>query len=390
MKKSLEDVYLSSLQLLVPSSPQETYKIIIDEATKLVNAKCGTLFLGHQGTLSRVYSTVPSKLWVEPREKGYTYKSYISGQARVISRAQLIKYHPEFEPATRSIIFIPLFFSNSPSGVLALQSSRPAFKITPNQIKLLHLFGSMASLAIKKAQAHYEAVEEIKKRELFISLASHELKTPLTVIKLSAQLLRSQLKKEKSAHSDWTEKLLSEVDRLQRVVYELLRLDKLKTGSFKFASQPVSLKHIIETAITNSHITHPDKRYIFTDKIHEAGDTLVADDAKLLQIFINLLNNAAKFSPADSAIRVMLANSGHQYRISIQDEGMGIPEKDLLKIFKPFYRGSNNQIKDGMGVGLSLVKMFIDRLGGQISITSKVGIGTTIKLTLPKESYSHA
>src|SRR5690606_9994779 len=146
----LEKVYLASLSFLQPESLEETYKVIVDEAMKLVQGELGSIFLAEKGQLIRVYATTPEFYKVIPRKNGFTYGVFKSRKPKVLSAVDMESAHPEFKIiGTRSDIMIPLFLNDKSMGVLTIMSKQDA-NFTTEDMNMLKLFGPLASLAIHK------------------------------------------------------------------------------------------------------------------------------------------------------------------------------------------------------------------------------------------------
>ena len=247
---------------------------------------------------------------------------------------------------------------------------------------MLTLFGSMVSLAIIKAQQYGEIKEALETRDLFISLASHELRTPLTTVNGYLQLLHSKLEGVDAIKSRWTKEALLESQRLTKLIDELLQINKIKTMQLHYFFEENDLKLIIKRAIENFRFNHPDRIVIYTDKVKHKSVVIISDFDKLLQVVINLLDNADKFSPKDKKIDIELQQKNSTFILQIKDEGIGVTQKDLPYIFQGFYKGDKN--KKGMGLGLYLAKNIIDRHQGAIAISSGKNKGTTVEIRLPK------
>lgn len=151
---------------------------------------------------------------------------------------------------------------------------------------------------------------------------------------------------------------------------------------FEYIWKECSLKEAIRRAMKDFHFTHPKHKIIFQNSIADNKDLVIGDFNKLLQLVINLLDNAAKFSPHKTEIIVELKSKAQYLYLNIKDQGTGISRKDFHKIFEKFYQG-NNHSREGLGVGLFLVKNIIKQHRGTINVSSKENRGTTVKVRLP-------
>lgn len=378
----LEKIYKSSLKLLVPATPEETYKTVVHEAIKLVGADSGTINLLLGGEFTAVYSSIPG-YELKPRKRGYTYKVFKSGKPVIADIAEISKAHPFMKGHNlKSAIFIPLSYQNRGIGVLVVNTRHIAY-FDEEKLKILTYFGSMVSLAIRKAQLYDEIKKALEVRDLFISMAGHELRTPLTAISGYSQLLYSKLRGSNAPEERWAEQLKYECQRLANLTNELLTINSIRTGQLHYQWKECSIKQILDRAINNVKFIYPDRRFILKDKVDGKGDSIIGDFDKLLQAITNMAENAAKFSPPQSVVNLELESTNQSFVIKILDPGIGINRKDIINVFQKYYRGVNHTT-EGMGLGLFLAKEIVERHHGLIKLTSNSRKGTIAKITLPK------
>jgi signal transduction histidine kinase len=374
-------IYESVLKFLTSQTLPETYKTAVREAIKLSRSEYGTLYLAQSDTLQKVYTTVPLGLRTEPRKHGLTYKTFRSGKLLVLSGTQLQKTQLQKHTDIKSLVLIPLAYHHKTLGVLTLQAKETGH-FTKERLEILKLFGALVSLAVQKNQSYNEARAALRTRDLFISMAAHELRTPTTTIQGYIQMIKKKLVKKENVPNKWVGILASEALRLNNLLSELLQVDQIKTGQFRYEWKNNSLREIIRRAIATSQINHPYHRIVFEDKLNGAKDILLSDFDKLLQSIVNLINNSAKFSPSNSQIKILLSYQDPYFKIAVRDQGRGIPKRDLPHVFEGFYKGKNST-KGGMGLGLFLAEHIVQRHKGFIAITSRVGKGTTAEINLP-------
>lgn len=376
----LEEVYKSSIKFLSPLSVEQTYKVFIDEAMNLVEGKYGSVLLLKKGVMHRVYSSNLILNSIKPRHKGYTYKTATSGKFKVLKMNQLEKIHPELKKAKiKYDIIIPLMNKNKSIGVFTILSNN---KFTKKQIDLLLLFSPLATLAIRKAQLYDEVNKAIETRDLFISLASHELRTPITTSYIYLQLIQRNYINNKPFDSTWVLTLLNEMERLSAIINELLEVNQIRTGKLSYNWQECDIEEIIQRALTNFKAKYRENKIRSTFKLNKKYKKIIGDRNKLIGVIYNLLDNAAKHSSPDETISISLEFSKPTIILKIKDKGIGIPEKDMDKIFNDFYKVAGNT-KPGMGLGLFLAKQIIEKHRGDISIKSKLGKGTEVQIKLP-------
>lgn len=386
-KKSLEKVYKAGLKLLQPYTLPDLYETICKEAIKIIDGEYASIFLDINGGLVRVYSTTPVLDQIQIRKNGYTYRVFRTQEPKLLAAREIEKIHPEIRQITaRSDVIIPLINQKESIGVITVLSSDKV-NFTQEDMKMLMLFGPMASLAIKKTQLYEEIKTALQTRDLFISMAAHELRTPLTTINGYTQLLNSKLSKDPDTNeSRWAYELMREVTRMKHLINELLEMNRIKSGELDYNFQEYHLKDIVDRVMRNLELVHPHRKFILKDEIREGKDLIIGDFEKIMQVIANLVDNSVKFSPSDTPLEILLGSKSGFLTIDIKDQGKGILNKDLDKIFDGFYRGGNNKV-EGMGLGLYLVKNIIEMHRGEVKVSSKVDKGTTFSVLLP--IYEH-
>ncbi len=385
MDNSLEKIYKAGLKFLAPLTPEETYRVIVQEAVKLVKGEVGALSLMVEGEFKIVYRQAPpgSPPPAAIRKAGFAYKSFKEGKVLVIDSKRLKKAHPEVvREEFRSNIFIPLAYKGKSLGVLAVRFHSKG-NFTQNEPEILKLFGSMASLAIRKTQLYDETQKALESRDLFLSMAAHEFRTPLTTISGYVQLLANKFTKDENPQSRWIEELSWETRRLTYLVNELLEISRIKGGKLHFVWRECFLPEIIERAAREFKFNHPGRKLNIQNILKKDSLLVVGDFDKLLQVITNLLDNAAKFSTFNKDILVKLTENHSEFIITVKDSGKGIETKDLPKIFEGFYQG-HKSTDQGMGLGLFLAKIIIEQHHGSINVRSRLGKGTRVDVTLPK------
>ncbi len=377
----LERINKASLKLLHPLSLQETYKAIVNEALKLVDAELGTIILEQDGQLKRVYFNNKVLESVQRRKRGYTYKAFTQQRAIVVGIKSYQKVFPVFKKLSiKSSIIIPFSYRGKSIGVMIVHSVKEKH-FSSKELETLKVFGSMASLAIRKAQLSDEINKALETRDLFISMAAHEFRTPLTTINGYVQLLSKKFAGKKTQESDWIREMTWECYRLNLLISELLEINRIRTGKLVYNWSEHSLRQILKRSIINFKFGHNNRVVVYEEGSNIQLDYVIGDFDKLLQVFTNLLDNAAKFSPSDSKIILRLTYRYPLFKIAIQNEGH-IDKEDLPKIFNQFYKGSEH--KQGLGLGLFITKTIIERHKGTIDAKSSRGKKITITVKLPR------
>jgi PAS domain S-box-containing protein len=222
-----------------------------------------------------------------------------------------------------------------------------------------------------------------QRKDAFISTASHELRNPLTILRLQAALLHRQLAKQGvPASAPALASMETQINTIARLVEELLDVSKIQAGRLEYVRETVDLDALLREIADTMQQTHPSHRIL----VHGAVQTsLIGDRDRLGQVFTNLLSNAIKYSPDAQTVEMDLSASPETVTIRVRDHGLGIPREQREKIFERFYRAADPQQRaiPGLGMGLYIVAEIVKRHGGTISVDSEVGKGSTFTVTLP-------
>jgi len=230
-----------------------------------------------------------------------------------------------------------------------------------------------------------EMKELESQKDYFISMASHELKTPITSIKGYIQILQAM---NANSTNDFLVNSLNIIDKqilkLTNLISDLLDLSKIKTGKLMLNKKHFPINKLIREIIDEMKHIHPDFSITFSSK----EDTLVyGDESRIGQVLINLLTNAVKYSPNTAEVKVKSIIEPGQITVSVEDFGIGISREDQGKIFERFYRvaGKNEKTFPGFGIGLFIASDILQRHNGKIGVTSIPGKGSTFHFSLPLE-----
>lgn len=213
-------------------------------------------------------------------------------------------------------------------------------------------------------------------RSVFLSVATHELKTPITTISLMLQLLAKRLSKNKSLHSDFLT-IDRELKRLTALINQLLDLSRLETGKMKVTPTIINLADFLTEAVKS--ISMYSNHKIELEKPLKVE--VIADQYKIEQVLINLVTNAIKHSQSTEPVKVSYKKSGNKIIISVSDKGQGIPKNKLPFIFDKFYQGNEESVK-GFGLGLFICKEIIELHNEKIWVKSIPGKETTFSFSL--------
>ena len=249
-----------------------------------------------------------------------------------------------------------------------------------------------AEIELTKALQKEKELGELKSR--FVSMASHEFRTPLSTIRVGAELIKAYIEKDEigltprmnAKVNDKLEEIMIDVDRISELMADILTMGKIEASKVPFNPSVISIYNFI-----NDYINQEAPKQLLDKKVicnlEEIAGTVAIDTKLMNQVLQNTISNAIKYSAADTAIEFNLYKyEQNKVVFEVKDIGIGIPEKDLSFLFESFYRATNVENIPGTGLGLSIMKLFMEMHGGEIIINSVVNLGTTVRLILPLQN----
>jgi signal transduction histidine kinase len=298
---------------------------------------------------------------------------------------QLLEPRPH--PSIDSAAELENFFDSLFAGDAYLTTGCPAFLKQPDGIRLPvtvgmasiedngRVTGGVLNLRDATVEAHLERLKDD-----FIATVSHELKTPLTTISGFVELVRNH-ELPRSEQIPLFDLILDEGQRLNRMIHDLLDLSKIQSGSLSLHLEKFAVARLVDQVV-NPFVMRCKETHQFEVEVTPPNGTMVADRDRIVQILVNLVGNAVKYSPAGGKVKVAAHKIKHEWEFSVTDQGMGIPESALPRLFGRFFR-VNEQQSTGSGLGLFITKNLVERHGGKISVQSKDGVGSTFTVRLP-------
>ncbi len=246
---------------------------------------------------------------------------------------------------------------------------------------------------VKLEEANHQLKDTDKLKDRFLSIASHELKTPITSIRGQAQLALRRLTKQKTSSPEMEgmqtalEKINEQTTRLTSLIDELLDVSSMRAGKVELHKRECELVSLCQGIVEDQHLLS-GRSIVLNAEVPTIN--LFADCERLTQVVVNLISNAIKYSPESSTIQLHLHQNEAQAYIEVQDHGKGIAEQQLPHIFDTFYRTPDAQASSnfGLGLGLAICKDIVERHGGRIWCESKVGKGSTFFVALPLKEES--
>jgi two-component system, OmpR family, sensor histidine kinase KdpD len=287
---------------------------------------------------------------------------------------------PHFDPV-RELAVMPLRMGLRTVGSMAVSGS-------PLSRQTLDAMSGLIAIAIERVRAvenlsRTEAARESEQfRSVLLDSITHEFRTPLTAIKASVTSLLSNSKVDAAQEHELLTVINEESDRLNRLVGEAAEMSQLEANKVVLDLAPTSIRSIVDEALENSR-NALGKRPIDV-RVPSDLSPIRIDESRIREVLMHLIENAAKYSPPDTAIHVAAEMKNRQLTVSVADRGPGIDDFEQTLIFDKFYRGRNERMRiQGTGMGLAIAKAIVEAHGGTIGVTSQLGHGSVFYFTLP-------
>jgi signal transduction histidine kinase len=248
------------------------------------------------------------------------------------------------------------------------------------EMTIQKMLTDLKSVQMQLEKAHHELKEMDQSRLKFISAASHELKTPLTAIKSNIDFILSEKNGKVPEHlRSYLLTIQRNTNRIHETMDRILDLTRIQSGRLQLSREPILLSKWVEEYI---HEVKPADKNLTIQMDIPKDLSVYADRNQLHDIFINLLFNAVKFTPDGGQIKITAIPDGQYILHEIRDNGMGIPEDKMNKIFEEFYQVEGGKY-GGTGLGLTITKRLVEEHGGKIWVESQLGKGSAFYFTLP-------
>ena len=375
---------------------EEAFNAFIRELRGLVPFDRVAIILGEGGTMRVVAASglgveewLPAGSVLPP---GALVEEVIASAQSVYRRDMADVQYPEEEDLVaaglRCRLVAPLLVGARPTGILAVLRREPD-SFGPDEIELVTLLGRLVATAVQNIRAYgaeHRTVAELRRlsalRADFVSLVSHELRSPMAAVIGSARTLQQRWRELSPEHRESFLALIGdETTRLSELIGDVLDTSRIEAGTFSYAFSDVRLGELVRETVAAATVAQ-DEVPVRTD-VREPLPPVRGDHERLRQVLNNLIENAVKYSPADREVLVSAYASDGGLRIEVADQGPGIPAEEHGVIFEKFGRSNSGQSKPGTGLGLFIARSIAEAHGGSLTVRSEPRGGTVFSLELP-------
>lgn len=287
------------------------------------------------------------------------------------------------KPETTKDLFHSLLFTTSsgPASFLYKQLSPEEKVVEVYSEPLIQNEERTGTILVHRDITREFEVDAMKSE--FVSTVSHELRTPLaSVLGFAELLIRKELKPEKQ--KKYLETIHQEASRLTNLINDFLDVQRMEAGKQTYEHQEIDMEKVLKKVCEIYQPNHP--RHPLSLKVDVANPVITGDEEKIEQVLTNLISNAIKYSPDGGPVKLRVFEETDQLKVSVEDQGLGIPQEGMGQLFTKFYRVDNSDLRKigGTGLGLSIVKEILKAHGGDVSAESEVGKGSIFTVSFPK------
>jgi signal transduction histidine kinase len=385
------------------STTREVIDEIMRTASSLLGQASASLYLwdAAEGGLRLAQNADPSS-----RRVGIFLSRGTGGLGDLLAKLEpaVVNDYPTWSAATpngianglQAVLGVPLVRTGTLLGAIVLRAYDTRARFTLDDARLLSLFGDQAVSALTNAEAFERqraAMEQLERvnraKSEFVSIVSHEFRTPLTGIQGFSEMMKDE-DLSVAEMKEYAGDINKDAQRLNRMITEMLDLDRMEAGRMTLHREPADLNAIVSEAADRVRPNAP--AHPISLKLDIALPALSADRDKLTQVVANLLSNAVKYSPTGGEIVVVTSQDGTSVLLTVRDHGMGIPADRLESIWERYSRIETDKTRgiQGTGLGLPIVRQIVTMHGGKVWAESEAGRGSTFHVVLPLAASEQA
>jgi PAS domain S-box-containing protein len=273
-------------------------------------------------------------------------------------------------------------------GCLCVARNRALADFDDDDRVTLEMLADRIEIGVQAAQLARERVDAIRARENLLAVVSHDLRSPLSAIRLSASFLSRGGSGDRAQSAQQLDLILRSSERMARLIDDLLQAASIEAGRFSVEASRVDVRPMVHETMRTFEPAATEKSVQLSLDVPDGVRPVRADRQRIIQVLSNLIGNAIKFAASDGHVHIRARDDGDRVEIAVSDDGPGIPEDEVARIFERYERGKATGCH-GVGLGLYIAKGIVEAHGGRMWLVTERGAGSTFYFTLPVDDGSH-
>jgi len=375
--------------------------LVAEAAAELTNSEASSILVLDETNQSLRFVAAPALQWDVlksldvPLEGSIAGRVYTSGEPEIIVAAKKDKKHFKIIDSmtgyeTRTVAAVPIIFKGEKLGVFEVVNHQGSTNYADEDVAILEILAAEAAVLlyndrlerqVLKAQNEIDQLDRMKND--FTAIASHELRTPLGLILGHATFLREMVDAQ---YAEQVDTIIRAASKLKEIIEDLSNVDNFQTGMATLRNRMFSVSRLVLELIDSYQEDARAKKITIRSNLHKTTDLVIDGDVEKISIAVsNLIKNAIMFTNEGGHVFVQVEQVPGYVKISVIDDGIGIPAADLTRIFERFYQVESHLTRKhgGMGLGLSVSKVMVEMHGGRIWAESEEGKGSSFTILLP-------
>jgi signal transduction histidine kinase len=383
---------------------QPMLQIVVNASCELSMSEASSIFLYEEETGLLKFVAAPPSQWEALKRMRIPVENSVAGQCYTQSKPILIPdagndprifrgVDANLDSVTRSLVAVPLVYRGTTIGVLEAINKIGDLSYTDDDVSILETLAGQAAIAIHTThlrqevrRAYNEMAELERMKSNFVAITSHELRTPLGLVLGHATMLAEKIQEPRQKKQLGV--IIQSANRLKNIIDDLVSVDFTETGQSGFKRQRSDLLELIREIVNEYQEQAGSKAVAVITDLPDSPLWVNIDGEKIAIALSNLIRNAITFSRKNGHVMVIAESLPGYAKVSVVDDGIGIPAKDLSRIFERFFQVETHMTRHhgGMGLGLSVAKVMVEMHGGQIWVESIEGKGSNFSFLLPSST----
>ena len=394
----LECEALMALADTFAEAPEQLAAALADTAMRLTSAHAAGLSLEELGPDWRVFRWVATagsyrRYLHQTLPRDFSPCGEVLARNRPVLMQEPVRLYPYIESLqdpVHEVLLVPFHHRDKPVGTVWVVSHDASKAFDREDLRLVQALTRFAAAAVHTLRFMEQLSDADRRKDQFLAMLAHEMRSPLAVISMSAELAR-RVDDDPTRRKRTVEVIEWQAGQLARLIDDITDMASIRNGKFHLRLEPIIVQDIIARALETCGASLEARQHALQLHLPDQPVAALADPGRLTQVLVNLLNNAVKYTPPRGTIKLSLRAGTASFHLDVQDSGIGMAPEDLPRVFDMYMqaRMEGRPPDVGLGIGLSLVKQFVELHGGTVTASSPgLGQGSLFEVTLPLSPHA--